>query len=86
MRDHDTKIDAGIINTFLEYFIEKRDVDSVFSIFDVIPKQSDIGINRYLACPLARHAPAFLNSFHLGIRFCTSFGIKSTYEMLRTFS
>lgn len=49
MKLNNLRIDSGLVNSFVTYFLEKRDVDRLLSVLDALGARSDISIDRYIS-------------------------------------
>lgn len=49
MKLNNLRIDSGLVNSFVTYFLEKRDVDRLLSVLDALGARSDITIDRYIS-------------------------------------
>jgi hypothetical protein len=48
MKLYNLRIDSGLVNSFVTYFLEKRDVDRLLSVLDALGDRSDLSIDRYI--------------------------------------
>lgn len=46
MKLYNLRIDNGLVNSFVTYFLEKRDVDRLLSVLDALGDRSDLSIDR----------------------------------------
>jgi hypothetical protein len=47
LKKSNARIDSGLVNSFVSYFLERRDVDRLLSVLDIMGERGDIHIDRY---------------------------------------